>query len=130
MNFLNLLGGEKSTFKVSKSLLKRAESILNASDYLSENISKRITIKELCEVSNMSQSRFCAYFKDITGLSPMKYLQYLRMAHSRKSLLVRGKRPSDIIDLVAASDLAHLCRSFKKHFGKTPKQDFRNTNQS
>ncbi|MBQ8004646.1 MAG: helix-turn-helix domain-containing protein [Oscillospiraceae bacterium] len=128
VDFLNLLGGEKSTFKVSKSLLKRTESILDASDYILDKYSEKITIKKLCEIADMSESRFYAYFKDITGVTPMNYLECVRMAHAKKFLLTRGKRPSDIVDLVAASDHAHLCRSFKNYFGKTM-SEYKKSNQ-
>ena len=57
INFLRLLGGKQSSFKPTKSVLKRISSILDASDYISDNLSEKITIKRLREVAHMSQSR-------------------------------------------------------------------------
>ena len=121
-DFLKLLGGEDSSFKISKALLKRTDSILKASDYIIGNLSEKITIEKLCGVTDMSQSRFCEYFSEITGLPPMKYLRYVRMEKARAFFLLRGKSLDEITKLVGAFDKAHLCRLFKSHFGMTPSE--------
>ncbi|MBQ2741891.1 MAG: helix-turn-helix domain-containing protein [Oscillospiraceae bacterium] len=121
-DFLKLLGGESYSFKIPKAVLKRTDSVLKASDYIIENLSEKITIKKLCEFSGMSRSRFCEYFSEITGLSPMNYLRYARMDKARSFFLIRGKSLEEITKIVGASDKAHLCRLFKSHFGMTPSE--------
>jgi len=119
VDFLNLLGGEPCLVAPSASLLKRTEAILKSSDYIYNNAEKKITLKTLCEVAHMSQSRFCAYFTDITGVSPINYLNCVKAGNALMQFLTRGKSLSEITASTGAADKSHLCRTIKKYYGKT-----------
>ncbi len=122
VDFLSLFDAEESTFKLSSSLKDRTESILKAASYMHANIQTKITIETLCNIANMSRSRFCENFTRITGFSPMDYLLCIRMSYARKLFLLRGKSLSDVAEAIGASDKAHLCRLFKNHYGITPSE--------
>ncbi len=115
--FLQLLGGKKTSFKPKASILKRAESILSAAGYISSHYSEKITIEKLCEVANMSRSRFSEYFTEITGVPAMHYLKCLRMSVAQKEFMLRGKNLSDIVKLTGVYDKSQLSRMFKQHYG-------------
>ena len=121
-DFLRILGGEESDFKLSKSLASRTDAILKATNYIFANRKEKITLKNLCEFTNMSRSRFCENFTKITGYSPMDYLFYIRMTQAKTQFLLRGKSLSEVAESVGASDKAHFCRLFKKRYGLTPSQ--------
>ena len=119
-DFLKLLNGKESTFKLSKSLLKRTNAILDTINYIQEHNTEKITLEILCEVAGMSRSRFCENFTNITGIPPMDYLFRIRMSYAKKLFLLRGKSLSETARIVQASDDAHFCRMFKKYYGLTP----------
>lgn len=122
IDFIRLLGGEESSPAPSRTLLDKTNSILNATAYLQKNSGRKITIKELCTLTNMSQSKFCEYFTRITGFSTMNYLKLLRMTQAFTAFMTRGKSLSEIAKMIGASDTPHLCRMIKRHYGKTPSE--------
>lgn len=119
VDFLRLFDAEESNFRLTSSLKERTDSILKATQYMHNNIREKITIETLCKATNMSRSRFCENFTEITGFSPMDYLLCIRMSLARRLFLLRGKTLSEVAEAIGASDKAHLCRTFKKFYGIT-----------
>ena len=126
VSFLELLEGDKSTLRLTPSMLNRINSILDAAVYLDKHYSENITIDHLCRISNMSKSRFSEYFKQITGVSAMYYLKCLRLIKARKLFLLRGKDLASAARETGFYDTAHLCHAFKEHSGETLSEQKRN----
>lgn len=59
-------------------------------DYLSHNFSRNITLKEMADISNMSPTTFCRYFKKITNKTLITFLNEIRVGHASK-LLIENK---------------------------------------
>ena len=119
VSFLRLLGGEKTTLKITPSIIERTEIILTACDYIGKHYSEKITIEKLCKLTHMSRSRLCEYFSEITGFSPIYYLKCIRMNVARIEFMLRGKTLSEIAELTGIYGKAHLSRMFKEHFGES-----------
>ncbi len=75
----------------------------------------------LAHAFTMSESTLLRQLKRLTGLSPVQYLQEMRLDHARHLL---ENRSHDSIAKVAAevgyNDPRFFSRSFKKRFGKSP----------
>ncbi len=119
VSFIRLLGSEKTTFRLTPSILERTERLLTATDYLSDNYSETITIEQLCKLTNMSRSCFSEYFTKLTGVSPMYYLKCIRLTNARKEFMLRGKTLSEIAKLTGFYGKEQLSRMFKEHYGES-----------
>ncbi len=90
--------------------------------YIQKNLSKDIlSISLLAKEFAMSESTLLRQLKRLTGLSPSKYLQEMRLDMARQMLENRSyKSISTIATKVGYSDSRSFSRSFKNRFGKLP----------
>lgn len=99
------------------------EKIKPAIDYLQINFQSSVSIRYLASLCFLSESRFFTLFKRQTGMSPIKYKNYLKLNQIAQYLLLYpDKSIENISDTFYFSSPVYLIRQFKKQFGKTPYQ--------
>ena len=94
----------------------------NFERFVGDNLSSdTLTIPALSENFAMSESSLLRQLKRLTGLSPVQYLQQIRLNEARL-LLERGTHDSvtSVAYQVGYKDARSFSRSFKKRFGKLP----------
>lgn len=88
--------------------------------YIEENCLRGIRLKELAELTGLSESYFSHAFKASTGLPPHQWQMNARIERA-KTLIRRDRAP---LNTVAAetgfADQAHFTRVFRKTVGMTP----------
>ena len=88
-------------------------------DYITQNISGKITFRELCAVSGKSVSTLSREFKKSTGRSPGDYIIALRVEKARSLLSQSKKRPlAKIAAMTGFCSAGHLSRTL--HRTKAP----------
>ena len=98
--------------------------ILHAITFMKENLSRKLTEKELAHQAGLTAQHFCVLFKAENGETPARYLNKLRMDQARQ-LLEDNQSLLSIKEIAAAvgwSDLSHFVRDFEKRFGLSPKR--------
>ena len=79
------------------------------------------SIAQLADEFSMSESTLLRRVKRLVGLSPMKYLQEIRLNEARQLLEQRKFNSiSRVAYEIGFNDPKAFTRSFKKRFGKTP----------
>ncbi|MFO7887316.1 MAG: AraC family transcriptional regulator [Eubacteriales bacterium] len=105
----------------SQCLIKGKDNpMLKAADIMKNNIKETITLKDIAQKINMSESNFSQHFKKEMGLSPQKYLNTLKLEESLE-LLQKNKVTEVSFDLGYDSP-SHFIRIFKEKYKITPKQ--------
>lgn len=80
-----------------------------------------LSIRLLSQAFSMSESTLLRQIKRLTGLTPNKYLQELRLSQAREFILSNEYRSiSEVAYQVGFKDPAAFSRSFRKRFGKAP----------
>ena len=97
--------------------------------YISENIKRGITLSSLAAYTSMSKSRFCEKFKKLTGVSPINYVNRMKMEYSAQQLL-SGESIKSIVDMLGMCDEAYFSRLFKKTMGKGPREYLQDYNRN
>ncbi len=95
--------------------------IMNSLNFLEENFSRTLTIKEIANASSLSESYFRTVFRDVTGLSPLDYLNRLRMVKAMIYMQGDGLSVADAAAKVGILDANYFSRLFKKTIGYSPK---------
>ena len=90
--------------------------------YVTQNFSRKITIKEIADEANLSISAFCRYFKLHTRKSFISFLNEFRIGIACKKLLEKDKNVTEICYQTGFNNISNFNRQFKSVTGFTPSQ--------
>ncbi len=99
-----------------------SQGIKAAIEYIRQNYAQPITLKELAELSHLSEGHFCRLFKRVTLKTPIRYINTLRLAAARELLLETDRKELDIALETGFGSLSYFIDSFKQSTGRTPAQ--------
>ncbi len=91
-------------------------------DYLSNNISKVLTLGEISGEVNLSPSHFSFLFKKKTGFSPIEYFNHLKVQKACQYLLFTNLRIKEISLELGIEDQYYFSRLFTKIMGIAPNE--------
>lgn len=98
--------------------LSRMKEIMT---YLNETIDQKHTLSEISNFCHLSPSECCRLFQRNVHLSPMDYLNQLRIYHSLPEILKHEKKMGEISCMVGFSGSSYFSEMFKKTLGITPR---------
>jgi len=103
--------------------LQHADATVRAAQkFIGEHLTECDVLARSRETSGLAQRTFERRFRAAAGVTPLRYLQQLRVEYA-KELLERTDRPAeDIADAVGYSDPASFRRLFVRLVGVTPAQ--------
>ena len=88
--------------------------------HIEENLTNMISLERLAIEANTSKYHFCRIFKKRFGISPMKFVAFMRIEKA-KEFLKRGETNVSTVALeVGYNDLSSFSYQFKKFTGMTP----------
>lgn len=90
--------------------------------YMHKNLASRISVDELAAMSNYSPSYLDRQFKKRTGMTPIKFLDELRLKAAGNLLLRRDLDISQVANLIGYDDPKYFSRRFTARFGQPPSQ--------
>lgn len=117
-----LVPRDKSSLWVNQYKVNQLKKVLN---YIQDNYHKKIMIKELASVINMSPNHFCSFFKANTGRSPMDYIIQYRIDKAAAILAKEDRKIFDIAMDVGFENFSYFIKKFKEYKDCTP-SNYRN----
>jgi AraC family transcriptional regulator len=88
--------------------------------YVKANLCRRITVRELARLLDLSASHFCRAFKCTFGVSPRDYVLRRRIEVAQGLMLTTSQPLSSIAVSCGMCDQPHFTRSFHRIVGETP----------
>ena len=122
--------GTVETFQRQQRDLDR---LLPLFQFLGENCGCAIQVKEASRICGMSESHFMSFFKRVTGLSFMKYLNHYRVERSQVLLVNTDESMASISQEMGFCDQSYFGTVFRRLVGMTPaayRRRFRTKNAS
>lgn len=119
----------------NKMLLLKKKHILSkpiilCMDYIYSHIHNKITVRELAEYLNLSESYLSKLFCKEIGISISEYIMLQRIEQAKNLLCYSDYKVIDIANYLAFSSQSHFIQTFQKYTGLTPKKyrdkNFRN----
>lgn len=111
----------KIIFAVSKPYESVGSALLKGSlEYIEKNYASKISVSDLANISNLSQSRFYAVFSKTYGVSPVSYINSYRLAMAAELLLTTDSTVGDISNEVGILDPIYFNKLFRKSYGSSP----------
>ncbi len=93
--------------------------IMRVLEFMEEHFAEPLGIADFAALIHRSESRFITVFKRETGVSPMHFLNTVRLARAQ-SFLINGLSVEEAARAAGFSSAPYFCRSFKKSIGITP----------
>ncbi len=112
--------GNKIQQTASSRNIKNLENMDRVIQYINTNISKKLSLEELADISCFSRTYFSVLFKELNGVSPWDYINIKRVELAKKMLRDRNETVLFISSECGFSNLSNFNRIFKKITGATP----------
>lgn len=94
----------------------------SATQYINDNISKDISIKEICNALNVSKNVLYKVFHKNLDCTIGEYINSVKIKKAKELLLNSNLDIQQISEKVGISNYTYFCKLFKKHTGTTPKK--------
>ena len=101
---------------------KLYKRLVNSIEYIHSHYTEEVTDGILAKQVNLAVGTFCRYFKQLLGVTPIHYLNKIRILKSRELLSNTDRRVSDIAFMCGYNNLSHFNREFKRFMRCTPSE--------
>ncbi|MCU6791968.1 response regulator [Paenibacillus sp. WQ 127069] len=95
-------------------------SVLNALQYVSMNLDKRISLEEVAEHLFLNSSYFSRLFKKETGETFIEYVTRMKMERAKELLDMTNEPMCKICELLGYDSQSYFIKIFKSYNGLTP----------
>jgi len=94
--------------------------IRKALNYIEDNLSRKLALNELANISGMSSGYFHRVFKKETGRTPFDFIEEIKMNKAYALIISDSLKVYELTEMFGYSDYETLTRAFKKHFSIAP----------
>lgn len=116
-DYKTIVTGQHTLNKSTESDSIRLNKVYN---YTLTHYKKEISLDEISEISNLSVTSFCRYFKLMTKKTYYDFLIEIRISHACRAL-IEDKLPTEVICFDCGfNNVSNFYRHFKKVTGLTP----------
>ncbi|MDN4546747.1 GlxA family transcriptional regulator [Pseudomonas sp. C32] len=114
--------GNQNQFSSSLTLQAKSSQFSDLHAWLNSNLSSDLSVSSLANFMNMSERTFARKYSEITGCTPSKMVEKIRL-EAACQLLVTSKTPlKAIANKCGLGDESTFIRSFIKNYSVTPKE--------
>jgi AraC family transcriptional regulator len=117
-NHSSLGSGSRRKLGSKSGFSKRA--LEQATDYINDNLPRKLTLSEIAGVANMSPDHFARSFKAATGLSPHQYVIHRRVEQAKSLLSDTSLTVAEVARAVGFSNQSHLAHHVGHLLGVSP----------
>jgi len=115
-NIIDRVSGTISSFRG----IPHAAALRKAENFIMENFTRKISLKEISEVAGLSPPYFSTIFKDEMGENLSKYLNRLRVEKASRLLLETDMSLAEIAACCCFEDQSWFSKIFKAYTGISP----------
>ena len=109
-------------FSTCQSELYETHRMKQVISHIENNFSRQITLKELSDICGLSEKYFCTFFKEQTKMTPITYINMLRINAARKLLTENAGSVTAIAFECGFENIGYFTRLFTRHTGLSPTQ--------
>lgn len=91
-------------------------------NYLSQNLNRKVTIEELCQVFNFGKTYISTAFKMDTGFTIIDYFNHMKCEYAKGLIAENQLTLTQISETLGFSSLYYFSRIFKQMTGMSPAQ--------
>lgn len=99
-----------------------SDQITKVCDYIMQNFTSDLTLRNVARIANMTPNAFCSFFKQRTRKTFVNFVNEVRVGYACKLLTGDQYNISEICYMSGFQNLSNFNRQFKKILNKTPHQ--------
>ncbi len=99
---------------------KQILRLKNVLTYIRDQYKAPVTLEELAAVAGMAPKYFCRAFAQMTGKTPIAYLNYYRIEQASERLAFTQDPVTEIALGCGFNDVSHFSRTFSRYKGMPP----------
>jgi len=103
--------------KITKKTRENGIQFSRVIEFMEENYQKDVSLEEFAEIMHVSPPYFCKIFKMAIKMTPIEYIQMLRIESAKRMLLQTNLKVKDIANAVGYKDSSYFSLIFKKREG-------------
>jgi len=111
-----------SSIIVPNSPSENYSRIAKSIQYMESNLEKKIYVKELAKMCNLCESQYRKLFQHELGLSPIKYLNKLRINSALIRIGANQNTMAQISEMCGFTEQKYFNKVFREETGKSPSQ--------
>ncbi|MCI9413733.1 MAG: AraC family transcriptional regulator [Clostridiales bacterium] len=100
----------------------RLEMVRQAIGYIRQHYREELTIDDICAPTGFSKYYFCRTFREITGQTPMDYINTLRCEYARR-LLAEGNSVGESAERSGFHNYSYFTKVYKRQMGVLPSKN-------
>ena len=100
--------------------LNGKESVIEAKDFIGSHFHEPLALERIAKHVCLSPCHFSRLFKLETGLSPVEYLNHVRIAEAKRFLIYSDFTLTEIANRVGINSIHYFSHKFKKMEGVSP----------
>lgn len=104
----------------SERLSRQAQTVLRVEEWMSANLTRKITLKEIAALVGLTPEHLIRTFNDVRKRTPMQCLTDERLRQAKKHLAQSDRSIQEIAALTGFDDPLYFSRLFKKQEGISP----------
>jgi len=93
-----------------------------AASYVEQNLQRQLSVSEVAEHCNVSPCHLTHVFKAVLGVSPVRYMQQMRVDHAKRLLADESLFVYEVAYKIGLDDPFYFSRMFKKVSGLSPEE--------
>ena len=110
------------TVIIEKSHSKEYYELEESINYIENNLTQKSQIYELAKMCNLCETQYRKLFKKEFGVSPVKYMNKLRISNAVSKMSSGYYSMAEVSELCGFSDQKYFNKIFKAETGKSPSQ--------
>lgn len=122
ITFARIRNTENSIKEVSDKVKIDTFTIRTAVEFVQENLSTRINVKEIAAAVGVSENKLYRDFMDTFKISPSKYFMQLKINRAKILLQTTNKSIQEISEELGFSSSFHFSKAFKSVLSTNPSQ--------
>lgn len=113
---------DSQSLHASRSFHGKRELLAKAFDYIEQNLTDELKVDQLAAAAFVSPHHFRRLFKEVSGMSPIEYINRLRISRARELLQDKKLSISQVAEWVGINDINYFSRLFRSLSGISPSE--------